>query len=284
MERKKYKLAISDIKILINMPENLEFPSVGFCFEDNFEDGKEDVRYDVRYDDHIENPFGELLQNIRGCQLYRHNHHYTYIYSFQTCGNREKVRLDLSSDQTDNVLSIPQKNAQNCIEYLFAILGIELILLKYHRIFMHGALVRYKEEGLIFTGPSGIGKSTQARLWEQYENAEILNGDRVIMQADEKIIGHGSPYAGSSGIYLKKQVPIKAIIMLRQAKYNHIERLMGAEAFRTLFPRFLILPLDEYTDYLYGMIEKVVMEIPIYLLSCRPDQDAVDLVKETVFG
>ena len=71
---------------------------------------------------------------------------------------------------------------------------------------------------------------------------------------------------------------------VKQAKENHIERLTGIQAFKTLFPRFLVFSVDEYTETLYNMIQRIVEEVPIYLLSCRPDQEAVELVKETVFG
>lgn len=282
--RKKYKLIIAGIKIAINMPENLELPNVGFHFEENFQDGKEDVKYEIKCESHIENPPGTLLRSIGECELYHCDHKYVYMYTFQIPGKKEMARLELSHDQTDNVLYIPQEYAQECMRYLFSMLGMELILLRHNRICMHGALVRYQGEGMIFTGPSGIGKSTQSNLWEKYEHAEILNGDRVIIQEDEQMIGHGSPYAGSSGIYRKEQAPIKAIIMLKQAKENHIERLTGIQAFKTLFPRFLVFSVDEYTETLYNMIQRIVEEVPIYLLSCRPDQEAVELVKETVFG
>lgn len=282
--RKKYKLIIAGIKIAINMPETLALPTKGFHFQEKFADGEEDVKYEIRCEDHIENPPGTLLQRISECELYYYNHNYVYMYTFQIPGKKGKTRLELSHDQTDNVLYIPQECAQECIRYLFSMLGMELILLRYNRICMHGALVRYQGEGLIFTGPSGMGKSTQSNLWEKYENAEILNGDRVILQEAEQMIGHGSPYAGSSGIYQREQAPIKAIIMLKQAKENHIEPLTGMEAFKTLLPRFLVFSVNEYTETLYDMIQKIIKEVPIYLLSCRPDQEAVELVKETVFG
>ena len=40
-------------------------------------------------------------------------------------------------------------------------------------------IVTRQEQGILFSGPSGIGKSTQAALWQRYAGAEIVNGDRA---------------------------------------------------------------------------------------------------------
>ena len=45
---------------------------------------------------------------------------------------------------------------------------------------IHSSLIRSHGEGLMFIGPSGIGKTTQAELWHAYRNADIINGDMVL--------------------------------------------------------------------------------------------------------
>ena len=53
--------------------------------------------------------------------------------------------------------------------------------------------------GILFSGPSGIGKSTQAALWQRYAGAEIVNGDRALVRPDTGTVS-GVFYAGTSGI------------------------------------------------------------------------------------
>lgn len=44
---------------------------------------------------------------------------------------------------------------------------------------LHSAyIVTRQGEGILFSGPSGIGKSTQAALWQRYGAAQTVNGDR----------------------------------------------------------------------------------------------------------
>ena len=59
------------------------------------------------------------------------------------------------------------------------LLGLETLLLKYDGLLLHSSFIRWRGEGILFSAPSGTGKSTQADLWVKYEDAEILNGDRA---------------------------------------------------------------------------------------------------------
>lgn len=43
---------------------------------------------------------------------------------------------------------------------------------------MHASLVEKDGEGVLFLGPSGMGKSTQARLWKSALDADFISGDR----------------------------------------------------------------------------------------------------------
>ena len=41
---------------------------------------------------------------------------------------------------------------------------------------------QYKGKAIAFSGPSGVGKSTQAEIWKQCFQADILNGDRALLR------------------------------------------------------------------------------------------------------
>lgn len=52
---------------------------------------------------------------------------------------------------------------------------------------LHSAyIVTRGGEGILFSGPSGIGKSTQAALWERFAGARTVNGDRALVPARRK--------------------------------------------------------------------------------------------------
>ena len=56
------------------------------------------------------------------------------------------------------------------------------ILAGYGQLVLHSSYVLTQSgAAVLFSGPSGIGKSTQAALWQQYAGADVINGDRTLL-------------------------------------------------------------------------------------------------------
>ena len=47
---------------------------------------------------------------------------------------------------------------------------------------LHASAIRVDDQIVVFTAPSGTGKSTQANLWRAYRGAQIINGDRCAVR------------------------------------------------------------------------------------------------------
>lgn len=164
------------------------------------------------------------------------------------------------------------------------LIGMETVFLQFSALMLHASFIRWRGQGILFTAPSGTGKSTQAKLWEKYEQAETINGDRAGVRSEfDGWKAYGLPYAGSSGIYRNESVPLKAIIVLRQAEKNTIRRLTVTEAWKPLYPETVIHRWDkEFTEQVLDLLIQLVSQIPVYLLECQPNLGAVDLVKNVI--
>lgn len=164
-------------------------------------------------------------------------------------------------------------------------MAIERVML-FNNIFqLHASIVQKNGKGILFTAPSGTGKSTQAELWEKYENAMIINGDKaMIRKTDETFLACGSPYAGTSKIYKDISVPICSIIVLSQAAENKLERLPKAEAFRKIYKEAAVNAWNaEFLTRLTDLIHELISVVPVYHLACRPDIGAVEILKNELF-
>lgn len=152
-------------------------------------------------------------------------------------------------------------------------------------ILMHASCVNLNGEGVVFTGASGVGKTTQAELWSKYLGAEIINGDKAfIRMIDGSFYGCGLPWKGSSEYCLNKNTKLRGIVALRQAKENRITRLDTAKAMEYFMPHIFMPHWDEVClDNTFVTLGKILEEIPVMLLECRPDEDAVRLVYDTLF-
>lgn len=161
-------------------------------------------------------------------------------------------------------------------------LAWEAVLIHENRLILHAACVNTEFGGLLFSGVSGIGKSTQADLWCQYEEGRLLNGDRPVLRNEEDgWYAYGSPYAGSSKCYVNDKCPVKAIVMLQQAERCSLRRLGAIDAFRNIYKGLTINSWDkEYVQIATDMAIELGGDIPVYELACTPDRNAVELLKE----
>lgn len=175
-----------------------------------------------------------------------------------------------SVKSVNNVLDI------GCMEYMLSAL---------RAINLHSSFIRYRGEGILFTAPSGTGKSTQADLWETYTDAEQLNGDRSVIRCTDGIwTAYGFPFAGSSKIFRNESAPIRAIVVLRQAAENTVSRLRPGESFRLLYSETAIQRWnDAGHTAVVDQLLALCRAIPVYLLRCTPDERAVRLLETTIF-
>lgn len=162
------------------------------------------------------------------------------------------------------------------------LLGLETVMLHRHALLLHAAFIRSNGRGILFTAPSGTGKSTQASLWEKYMGAETLNGDRAgIRKIGDTWHAFGLPYAGSSNIYRNESAPLKALVLLRQAKENRISRISSAEAMRSIYPEITIHRWDpDFVSKALDLFLELCTDVPVYLLECLPNKAAVQTLEE----
>lgn len=163
-------------------------------------------------------------------------------------------------------------------------IGWEEMLLRNNRLILHACCVASPVGGILFSGRSGIGKSTQGGLWCRYEQAKVINEDRPILyKQDGKWIACGSPYAGSSRYHVNEHTQVRAIVMLEQAQTCEIRRLCRPEAFRRIYAQTTGENWNpESVQYLCNLAEQLILDVPVYELACTPDKEAVDTLREVL--
>ena len=149
---------------------------------------------------------------------------------------------------------------------------------------LHASLVEKDGFGVIFLGPSGMGKSTQAKLWEKYLDADFIIGDRPgLRKIDGKWIGFGMPWDGKDGIHRQTNVPVRALVWLEQAMENRIFAMNPVEAMTVMLKQAMMPVWDDMAmNGATALMGALAQELPMYHLRCLPDEAAVRLTYETI--
>lgn len=150
---------------------------------------------------------------------------------------------------------------------------------------LHSSFVLYQDKALLFTGPSGIGKTTQAELWRDYQGALIVNGDAALLRRmEDGWWAFGTPVHGSSPYCENRQAPIVGLVALEQGPENRLTRLDDFQALTSCLPEFYRPQMDGETEEVFwNSVDSLFREVPVYRLTCRPDREATELVKQELF-
>lgn len=170
----------------------------------------------------------------------------------------------------------------NCLMLLYAFASAHL-----HTLLIHASVIKRGEEGFIFLGKSGTGKSTHSRLWLQHiEGSELLNDDNPVVRIMEGIPKvFGSPWSGKTPCYRNDCALLKGIVQLRQAAGNKIKKLSSLQSYAALLPTCSSMRWEEkISTGVHQALEKLIHAVPCYLLECLPDKEAAELCAKTIIG
>lgn len=215
-------------------------------------------------------PNGETLWLLTGSNI----NNPEIILEFIVSANWKEIQL--LEDYT-------QSQGQVAFEYLAQMMPG--VLAKEHMLSFHSALVECHGYAFAVCGESGVGKTTHARLWRDYKNAIILNGDRSICKRiDNQWMAYGSPWSGTSGEQINRSAPFKGIVVLKQSSKNTVEQLSGIDAFSALFHHLVYPSWDvDIVNNVMDEFDAFLTDIPVYSLHCKPDQEAVDVLEQALY-
>ena len=174
--------------------------------------------------------------------------------------------------------TLMQVNTSLMIQFTFASAFHNTVLL-------HASVTRHNGMANLFFGVSGTGKSTHSRLWHQYvPDSDLMNDDNpVIRILDGRAVVFGTPWSGKTLCYRNVQAPIRALVRLEQDPQNSIERLHSLQAYASVLAACSSIRWKHSVmDAIVPTVEKLALTVPCFRLRCRPDQEAVELCKNTI--
>lgn len=266
----------------------------GFISQRFQDDG---VNISIYASDYIETPSGMMIADESIKWRYKPSEQEGYfLYTTEIFYNQVLCLLDVDHqwknatitylDYQNNLEMAGYKNRIETFTHLMIGLVFQNYLLHYEGIVVHASSLEWKGKGIIFSAPSGTGKSTHVKLWQECFDSEvkILNDDTPAVRFQNGCpLVFGTPWSGSANLHYNGSAPLSAIVLLQQSSDNSIEPISNQEAIARLMPRVFLPYYDKVMmNKACDVFERIISMVPVYLLKCRPDREAVELVCQWV--
>ncbi len=215
----------------------------------------------------------------------------TYIYKSPLKDKRQLMLVNETFDRVTAYL-LPKKdkgwvwNTSNIIYDFLQVLLINYFAQRKAGIFAHAVGVKdLNGRGLLFTGKSGCGKSTTARLWHKHSKAMVLNDDRIIVRRlNGKFFIYGSPWHGEFSDYLTSRIesaPLEKQFFIYHASKNRVRRIHKKEAFNLLYPALFPTFWDkECLENIVSFSQDLIESVPCYRFGFLNDKKIIQFVRK----
>lgn len=267
---------------------DLKFVSKDFFtkrFEQYQYNGDEKAKYSIHSEltTNIKKQTGQLLletkngirykiDNIQYEDLYKNDELVTRISN-----SNNKYLIELRKD----LLDIEAR------EYSLSTLLFTEIMRKEKMAVIHASAISYNNQAILFSAPSGTGKSTQAELWiKNIENSIYINDDKPVLSIEkEKIIVWGNPWSGKTINNNNLRIPLKAIVYLEQSKTNEVIFLNDFEKVKYTMMNLGISSKIEDNEFIIAFCNELLSRANVYLFRCNMTNNApMELIKTIFFN
>lgn len=149
---------------------------------------------------------------------------------------------------------------------------------------LHSASLLYLEKAWLFSGPSGMGKSTHTALWKKLFNTPFLNGDlNLIGKEGDRFVVYGIPWCGTSEIFTTEKKELGGIVLLEKASEDTIVPLTKEQKTLRVMQRMISPPWTaELMQKNLTFAEKIAEEKPVYFLRCTKNDTAAEVMHQRI--
>lgn len=197
-------------------------------------------------------------------------------------GNRE---MHVAKDGSAATLYCPSLTDADTEQLFHAIRFAFLVAAMQQELYVvHSASLLYRDRAWLFSGASGVGKSTHTGLWQKTFGTPVLNGDLNLIGIEgEQPVCYGLPWNGTSGIRTAGSWPLGGITFLKQAGTDEVSQPGADRRILSLMQR-IISPSWTAAQLMQtkAFCERLTGLTPIFGLCCTREPTAAHVMKEAI--
>jgi hypothetical protein len=272
-------IKIGQLAIQIKGLEKKYFPENILKFQHNSE-YPIDITYTFHIDgNHINLNYPIIYQTKDIIVLKKNDYNEIRILKYAESNIPYAIYEEINNEEINVYINPPYLHHLKSDTIFMSLLGLEKHESFKNFYILHCSYIQYNNQAILFSGPSGIGKSTHSTLWKKVftDKVQLINGDRSLINIDKNIIyANGWPVCGSSNICLNKRNNVAGIVFLLQGKDNNIIQ----ESYITYLKRFIQQTTintwnKQYTNAAITFIEKIISLNRCCTYSCNITEEAV---------
>ena len=202
------------------------------------------------------------------------------------CNKESDYVIDMTKDDLENEKHISEDGKVYANEEISALYRkIANIFIENGIIVAHGSSFKVNNCGFLITARSGVGKSTHVRLLKEYLKDELvyINDDKPLIQVNNDITIHSSPWNGKERRGNNTSAPLKAIIFLNRGLTNTYKKLDKSSDIYYRLMTQVYLPLDKSKrEKALKIIDILLKRISFYEINVNTDISSVVMTYERI--
>ena len=160
------------------------------------------------------------------------------------------------------------------------------LLVEHGIIVFHGSSISVDNNGFIVTARSGVGKSTHAKLLEEYigDSFKYINDDKPLLKVnDEEVTIYSSPWNGKERRGNNISAPLKAVLFLNRSETNTFKKIDNKEENYIRLLSQIYLPKEKSKrEKALKIVDKLLKKINFYEINVNKDIESAKMTYEGI--
>lgn len=187
----------------------------------------------------------------------------------------QPAQITISFEHDKILEKFPQMTDFDMAEYIGTGSMFAVEILRFCGFQFHASAVQLDGKAYLFSAPPGTGKSTHTEKWRRLFGAEIINDDKPALRwKDNRWMVYGTPWSGKHDLSAPVGIPLGGIAILQRGEENAIRRMSAEEAVPAVISQCLRFAHKGCMGRQLELIDKLLKEMPVWLLTCRNDDEA----------
>ena len=150
----------------------------------------------------------------------------------------------------------------------------------------HGSAISVNNNGFIIAARSGVGKSTHAKLLEEYigDSFKYINDDKPLLKVnDEEVTIYSSPWNGKERRGNNISAPLRAVIFLNRGETNTFRKIDNKEEIYIRMLSQIYLPREKSKrEKALKVADKLLKKINFYEINVNKDIESAKMTYERI--